>query len=445
MKIIQSFWSGNKKKEDENYGWHDSEFHWMGWILSVNQLIKYYDKVELYTDDFGYEILINQLKLPYTKVHVVLNELDHFPSELWALAKIKTYALQNEPFIHVDGDVFIWKEFPGNFSSASLIAQNIETATDYYFFTWNRMKPFLSYMPSEMQDFNINTSNLSVNMGITGGSDLLFFQQYAQRAFEFVEKNKQIWKDISLFNFNVFFEQVLFYRMAELKNIGIEYLFSQIWADNLYEGFGDFHLVPYQKHYLHLLGDFKRNGSICRAMEGYIMKFYPDFYSNLRQMLGNTEDEERSPYSLNAEMVFKLSEEFELEVKSNKFIASDFLLKRNINNVSLNELYNSFLIQNKDFKIVRLPGFAIVEKDEEKSLEIEESNSVIRFYAIDEVDELMLQELSKPEYFFDLLKKMKLHLEDQNDEEAIQELAEIIQRKIEIYITLKIVSIYSNN
>lgn len=444
MKIIQSFWSGNQKEIDKKFGWHDSKYNWMGWILSVNQLIKYYDKVELYTDDFGYEILINKLKLPYTKVHVVLNELDCFPSELWALAKIKVYSIQNEPFIHVDGDVFIWKAFPDNFHTASLLAQNIETATDYYFFTWNKMLPFLSYIPAEMKEFNIHTSNLSANMGITGGSDVLFFKEYAQKAFEFVEKNKQSWNDISLFNFNVFFEQVLFYRMAEIKEKDIHYLFSQIWADNLYEGFGDFHLVPYQKNYLHLLGDFKRNASVCKAMESYIKKKYPDHFSTLISLYQNgTED--LSHIILDDKIVALFLQQFDSEIKNHEFIEKDYILKRDLNNVNLYELYHNCLNDRKDFKIVRLPGFKIFEKDEIKMIDIEESNSQNRIFELDEIDELLLDELNGTENYFNLLKKMNFYLEDQNDFESINELRDVINGKIGIYITLKIISIYSYN
>lgn len=445
MKIIQSFWSGNQKKIDEKYGWYDSEFHWMGWILSVNQLIKYYDQVELYTDDYGYEILINQLQLPYTKVHVVLNELDVYPSELWALAKIKVYAMQDESFIHVDGDVFIWSAFPNHFNKAALIAQNIETATEYYFFMWNKITPFLSYIPQEMQDFDINTSNLSANMGITGGSDLLFYKEYAKKAFEFVEQNQSIWTAINLFNFNVFFEQVLFYRMASINTINIEYLFSKIWADNLYEGFGDFHRVPYQEKYLHLLGDFKRNSTVCKAMEGYIMKFYPDYYTKLIKLYKAEGFATIHNDALNTEKVTGFLDAFQIEIQNNDFKDFNFILKRDLHNVSLNELYKNHLDQKIDFKIVKLPGFRIIEKEEVKLLEIEESRLTNRIFEIDDVDELLLEELNTPTSYFELINKMNLYLEDEQDQESIQELAEVIVSKIEIYITLKIISIYSYN
>jgi len=108
MKIIQSFWSGNRTDFKNDFGWYSNKYHWISWILSSNQLSKHHSNLELYTDTFGYEILIKKLDLPYTKVYVVLDELNSYNPNLWAISKIKTYELQTEPFLHVDGDVFVW-------------------------------------------------------------------------------------------------------------------------------------------------------------------------------------------------------------------------------------------------------------------------------------------------------------------------------------------------
>ena len=118
MKIVQSFWSGNKDCLKEGYGWLNPIYHYASWILSCNQLRKYYDDVILITDRAGYDVLINKLHLPYTDVIVCLDELlSKYNSNLWALAKIKAYSILDEPFIHVDGDVFVWDRFDSRVSS----------------------------------------------------------------------------------------------------------------------------------------------------------------------------------------------------------------------------------------------------------------------------------------------------------------------------------------
>lgn len=81
----------------------------MGWTLSSLTLRKYYEYVELYTDTHGFDVLIKQLQLPYSKAKVVFDDRTRYPKGLWALPKIKTYSLQEKPFIHVDGNIFIWE------------------------------------------------------------------------------------------------------------------------------------------------------------------------------------------------------------------------------------------------------------------------------------------------------------------------------------------------
>ena len=244
MKIIQSFWSGQNNVIQDNRGWLSYEYHWLGWILSCNQLRKFYDNVELYTDSFGYEILIEKLNLPYTKVHVVLDEMNQYPKELWAIAKIKTYELQNTPFLHVDGDVFIWKPFPKNLLKKSLIVQNLENSTEYYQKMWSLISAQLNFIPKEIYNYNTEIANLGCNMGIFGGNDIDFLKKYTSKSFEFVDKNKENWSKINSFDFNIFFEQQLFYEMSRLEKKKISCLFTEVWGENSYLGLVIFMMYP---------------------------------------------------------------------------------------------------------------------------------------------------------------------------------------------------------
>jgi len=447
MKIIQSFWAGNQKDIKNGYGWFQPKYNWTSWILSCNQLVKYYDQVELYTDDFGYDMLINKLQLPYTKVHVVLNELDAYPKDLWAIAKIKVYSLQDEPFIHVDGDVFIWEKFPDDLVSASLITQNLEPTTFYYRHMWDNIYPKLKYLPQEMIPFHNEETELCANMGIVGGNDLAFFREYAQVAFDFVDKNVSIAHEINLFNFNIFFEQVLFYDFATLKSKKISFLFDEIWDDNSYSGFGEFYEIPHNRNYLHLLGDFKKSPQICKLMEMYTMKHYPEYYSRLLKMCDIENDYKFGRDFLSLVKVDELLAEFDKEIVSNDFGKENYLLKRDLNNVGLTTLLDACFKENQNFWITKLVGFqmAMSKRDEVDIpvIEIQEVDGASRIYVIDEVDEILLNELITPIEYFDLVKRMELYLEEEGDEESKTELVKVMNNKIEDYIKLKIISIYN--
>ena len=59
----------------DGFGWKHPELHFMSWALSCLSLREHYDDVTLYTDSAGYDVLINKLRLPYTRVEVCFDNL----------------------------------------------------------------------------------------------------------------------------------------------------------------------------------------------------------------------------------------------------------------------------------------------------------------------------------------------------------------------------------
>jgi len=445
MKIVQSFWSGNSTDFKNTFGWYSYKFNWMSWILSCHQLVKYHTDVELYTDSFGYEILIKKLKLPYTKVHVVLDELNHYHKDLWAIAKIRTFQLQTEPFIHVDGDVFVWESLTDKYKDSNLVTQNLEVTTDYYREMWKDILPNLIYLPQEMYDYNNNKSNLACNMGIVGGTNLGFFDKFTKKSIAFVEENKENWSKINGFNFNVFFEQVLFKELATISNQKIDFRFAEISIDNDYKGFGDFDKIP-NKKYLHLLGVYKRNPIVCKAMEVYAMKHYPEHYSKLAQLI-NLENENNNEVDfLNNKKVNEFILDLDSEIKSFKFTSENYLFKRDLYNEGLPNKFEDLLVKNENFTIVILPGFekkTLIESNEEiECLEIIEINHSPRIYYLDEIDEIIITELLKPIQYFEFIKIMETYF-DEDDADSKVEFLYLIHQRLRNYLILKIISIYN--
>ncbi len=451
MKIIQSFWSGQNNDIFDNRGWLSYEYHWLGWILSCNQLRKFYDEVELYTDSFGYEILIKKLKLPYTKVHVILDEMKNYPKDLWAIAKIKTYELQDKPFLHIDGDVFIWDKFPDELIAGSLIAQNLENTTDYYREMWNEIAPQLSYIPDEILNYHNNISNLGCNMGIIGGNDIAFFQEYTKKSFEFVDKNKENWKKFNLFNFNIFFEQELFYEMATLQQKYISYLFDEVWGDNSYLGLGNFQDVPHKRFYLHLLGNFKRRLQICKSLESYVLKEYPQNFMRLKNLLPEKYaffDSEIPQFSFSEESSNALIENLKTEIFENKLeINNQNLLARDLLIISLFEKFDNMVENNSDILLVLLDCFEIerkedIENQENQNLKVREYDETYIAYDFDTIDELMLEELQKPIILSKFLQNMKSYLDDNVSESEQNDFKLLLINRLRYFLECKILLIF---
>jgi hypothetical protein len=198
---------------------------------------------------------------------------------LWALPKIFTYSLQKEPFLHIDGDVFLFEAFPDDFLEKDLIAQNIEEATKFYQTTQTELMSNFEYFPDCVRkDFYSEKPINAVNAGILGGQNIRFFQNYTDLAFTYIENNADNLPKINVNKFNVFFEQHLFYSLAVQEKIPISVLFNEKINDNEYEGFGNFHEVPFKRHYLHLLGTYKNHLHTCMQMANKLRQLHPNYY-----------------------------------------------------------------------------------------------------------------------------------------------------------------------
>ena len=214
----------------------------------------------MYCDNSSKKILIDILQLPYDNVICNLDKLNTYHSQLWALPKIYAYSQQKSPFLHVDGDVFVWQKFDENLLTSNLIAQNVEAATIYYDTIMKSLESSLIYFPNEIiVERKQRNPILAYNAGIFGGKDINFFREYTKKAFEFVDKNNMNLSKIDVTNFNIFFEQYLFYCLAKSKKKIVNVLIPEIIGDNQYKAFGDFSRVPYEKKYLHLIETYIKN------------------------------------------------------------------------------------------------------------------------------------------------------------------------------------------
>ena len=315
--------------------------------------------------------------------------------------------------------------------------------TDYYYRNiWSGIYPELAYLPDELEKFHNDSSNMAYNMGIVGGNNISFFKSFCKKSIDFVDANKASWPKINGLHFNVFFEQLLFCKHAEQTRQKVDFLFPEMPTDNEYFGFADFHEVP-DKTYLHLLGNYKKEPIICKFMEQYLMKFYPREYSNLGQILNGFSNNTSEITDLNLEIVEKLDQEFEAELRSNEFNSCRFLLKRDLYNADLFQKIDRFFKNSQNFSIVKIIGFEVESNPSGQNfLSIEESNAPFRQYELDEFDEIVLHEIKEPILYFDLLQIMKNYLEEQ-DEESINELVGLLNTKLGNYIRLKIISIYN--
>lgn len=284
MNYIQTLYiSKEQNLFKDSFGWVSPLYHLISWGLSAMTLKETLGNLTLYTNSYGKEILIDLLQLPYDNVVLSFEDWELPHKDLWALSKIYTYSLQKNPFIHIDGDIYLFKPFPKEFEEASLIAQNIEEFTDYYYSVMKPINRKFTYMPKYVKgDFLKQESLHAVNAGILGGNNIPFFKEYTMEAIRYVESNLESLHTLDANRFNVFFEQHLFFNMARSHNVDIMYLLSQKYHDNAYLGLDKFYNIPSGgSWYFHLLGNYKRDIFTCQQMANTLHALYPDVYNRI--------------------------------------------------------------------------------------------------------------------------------------------------------------------
>jgi len=284
MKIVQTFWSKPAKGNslmDISAGWISPEYHWMSWALSCMQAKKFYEHIELVTDERGKEILINRLGLPYSSVNTSLEPaLDPYPAELWSLAKIFSYQIQQQPLIHLDGDVFIWKPFSEAFCTSGLLAQNLEVDIPYYASMLRDINKRLKYVPGPFVFAENDQPVYASNTGIFGGSNIVFIKEYCRQAFEFVDRNLHDivhFPDVKRPLLNFVFEQYLLFCLAAEKKQEIVYFMEEPVTDAAYRNYARLLDIP-QVPLVHPVGAYKMRPFTCAQLAKRLRKEYPDHY-----------------------------------------------------------------------------------------------------------------------------------------------------------------------
>lgn len=447
MKIIQSFWSTNEKIEETNFGWLTPKFNAISWTLSSLLLSKFYE-VTLYTDIQGNDFLINNLNLPYKEVHIILDELNTYHKNFWALPKIKSYTVQNKPFLHIDGDVFIWEPFPEHILKGDIISQNLEVTTEYYQEAWDEISNHLDYIPAEINSYIAKTNNYACNMGIFGGNDIDFIQKYASKSFEFAEKNKSLPEKVFGGNFNVFFEQVLLYEMMAGNNKESSFLIEDIPSDNEYVGYGNFDEVPFKRTYLHLLGNYKRNVQVCKIMEIYLVVNFPEYF---RRIVTAFPDDylylNKLDYTFTKNENEQRISNFIGDIKndSDNKLNNDYLFNRDITCITRHKFFFDCIENNIDFTIKKLKGNYVDTFSQDEMVDtvivISETDEFKNIISVDELD-LLILEKTENAILFSQLKNELLEMLDDDALEEQNDFLEMVENRLNYYLKNRIILIY---
>ena len=254
-KVVYSHWS--KPAKDEYVGFNSKKSFANCAELSVLYSRKWFDKVELVTDEKGYKLLIEDLKLPFTNVKVELDCLNHIAKHHWSIGKIYACNIQDEPFIHQDFDVIWFKKPPLRILNAQAAFQNIESdenSSNYYIPLINDAK-ISNYELNKYCNFDLLKA---YNCGIICFNDLSIISKWYDLAIDYINKNKT---PIPLTP--IFFEQFLISNLCKYHNFKVETIGDQWINEEDAKKYG----------YTHLISQTKRNKNVEEIVEKKLKKF----------------------------------------------------------------------------------------------------------------------------------------------------------------------------
>lgn len=295
MKIVQTLWTkpvfdSSGVKQRFNGGWLSRKYYYFAWALSCLRFHEYYEEVELITDCRGEKILIDNIGLPYSSVRIELDSLNQYPDVLWTLPKIYAYKLQKEPFIHADGDIFIWAGLGTDIENASLCSQQLVIDHKPQYITMNEIMTCFDFIPDCIRkDYSENKVLRISNAGLLGGTDLSFFKDFCDIALEFVNKNLPVLEKIKSGNFGMIFEEYLFYCLAKERGTEITYFLEPDVNDFKGIKLVDFETVPQKTRYIHPVGMFKKYQHIADMMADTLLLNYPEYYFRIMGLLNDFE------------------------------------------------------------------------------------------------------------------------------------------------------------
>jgi hypothetical protein len=273
------------------------------YVLSALLIHKSYaGKTTLVTDKFGKKLLIDTLKLPYDEVIVELDYLNKYPKQFWALGKIYTYSLLNEPFIHLDYDFLLSKPFEKSFEDAALVAymdENDDNRQGPYKKCINQY--FANYtIPNGVQKYFDNYQKIAYNAGVYGGNKTEIFKELWHITEDIIDHNlTTILQDVvsnkaSFSMTNVILEQYLFACMAQDKNLSVACLHQN---ENLLPDDSNFWLTEnnlpkykaqyYPKQYIHMVGHHKGSIDNAIAIENILKSIAPEYIYLINNLLTN--------------------------------------------------------------------------------------------------------------------------------------------------------------
>jgi hypothetical protein len=297
VRAVWSFWS-KPFLAGTGWSWGSPFHHFLAWGLSLRLARAHYPETLLVTDTPGRALLADALGLPFGSVSTALDQLADADPALWAVGKLVAYSLQDAPFVHIDGDVFLWRPLPAAVAGAPAFAQHPEEFPAGKHGGPRDVEEAFARaglgLPAEWTWARSLSADRfrEANHGFFGVLDEAFARYYARLALGLAlnRAHADAWASIPHRGaVNATIEQFLFAACADFhrfapasphRGLRVRYLFPS--AEQAYDP-----ARARQQGYTHLLGDAKRHPATLARLAARVRDEDPVFYARCAAVSGD--------------------------------------------------------------------------------------------------------------------------------------------------------------
>lgn len=259
---LYSFWSKPylEKNAFKTFAEFNNEYDFaLSWSTSVRLSKQNFKKVILVTDTWAWENIFEPLNLPFDEIKISLDDINH-TTDAWSVSKAYSILEVNEPCLHIDSDVFIWKPLSDDILNKPVIVQDSEgilkdrgVGQVYLGLEWEYQK-YLKSTSIYLDNSNlINRTTFGYNCGVVGGTNIDFLKKWSNEMIKVASAYDDLKKTTKYNNHYtaVWMEQTLLALMTDFYKIEVKELINR---------------DVYQDFYTHLMGSSKRDKKLMHKL-----------------------------------------------------------------------------------------------------------------------------------------------------------------------------------
>jgi hypothetical protein len=212
----------------------------------------------------------------------VFNKKFNYLEDTWVESKFYAMSKQTKPFIHIDTDVFLYKEIFNKYKNSPVIIERPEMGEDFHPHYPPQLSFWNDYVVKDHQKWDKNL-NYSFNCGTLGFNDMNLKDDFLKSYYNLKEgffKNKKIYRTYKKKGSEpcIMLEQYNLASLCKKSNIKVDFILPYSNRKSQSE-------AAKQIGYTHLSGNVKYDEDIIKRIHQRFKTTFPSQYKKLQNRI----------------------------------------------------------------------------------------------------------------------------------------------------------------